>query len=127
MLTVASVEEREVKLEAVLLQALKRLILRVARVGVKRHGLHPAISGARGWLRGAALSMVVTRLRSLLRVAAGRLPVENPGREEASWAPSTAFTVEALDATGGPPAAYFSAPGPRHGHPRGPCQVARAS
>ena len=30
-------------------------------------------------------------------------------------------------ATGGPPAPYFSAPGPRHGRPRGPCQVARAS
>ena len=39
MLTVAGVEEREVKLEAVLLQALKKPILRVARVGVKRHGL----------------------------------------------------------------------------------------
>ena len=31
------------------------------------------------------------------------------------------------DATGGPPAAYLSTPGPRHGHPRGRCQVARAS
>ena len=46
MLTAAGVEEREVKLEGVLLQALKKLILRVAREGVKRHGLWPAMAGA---------------------------------------------------------------------------------
>ena len=46
MLTVAGVEEREVKLEGVLLQALEKLILRVARGGVKRHGLWPLMAGA---------------------------------------------------------------------------------
>lgn len=51
--------------------------------------------------------MVVTRLRSLLRVAAGRLPVENPGREEASKAPSTAFPLEALTRRGAPPRPTF--------------------
>ena len=39
MLTVAGVEEREGKLEGVLLQAFKKPILRVARGGLKRHGL----------------------------------------------------------------------------------------
>ena len=46
MLTVAGVEERELKLEAVLLQALEKPILRVPREGVKRHGLWPAMAGA---------------------------------------------------------------------------------
>ena len=46
MLTVAGVEEREVKLEGVLLQALKKPILRVAREGVKRQGLWRAMAGA---------------------------------------------------------------------------------
>ena len=46
MLTVAGVEEREVKLEGVLLQALKKPILRVARGGVKRHGLWALMGGA---------------------------------------------------------------------------------
>ena len=84
MLTVAGVEERELKLEAVLLQALEKLILRVPREGVKRHGLWRAMAGARGWLRGAALSMVVTRLRSSLRGAPGRGLVENSGQEDLS-------------------------------------------
>ena len=103
----ASVEEREVKLEAVLLQALKKLILRVARVGVKRHGLQPLIAGVRGWLRGAAWSMVVTRLGSSLRGAPGRLRVENPCQEEPSWAPSIQFTLEALTRRGDPPPPTF--------------------
>ena len=80
MLTVAGVEERELKLEAVLLQALEKPILRVPREGVKRHGLCRAMPGARGWLRGAALSMVVTRLRSFARGCPGRLRVENSER-----------------------------------------------
>ena len=107
----AGVEEREVKLEGVLLQALEKLILRVARGGLKRHGLCRAMPGARGWLRGAALSMVVTRLGSSVRDCAGRLPVENPGPEEPSWAPSTALTVEALTRRGEPPRPTFSLPG----------------
>ena len=62
---------------------------------------------ARGWLRGAALSMVVTRLGSSVRDCAGRLPVENPGREEPSWAPSTAFSLEGLRRRGDPPRRTF--------------------
>ena len=104
----AGVEEREVKLEAELLQAFKKLILRVARGGLKRHGLWLLMAGALGWLRGAALSMVVTRLGSFARGSADRLPVENPGREELSWAPSTAFSLEALRRRGDPPRPTFS-------------------
>ena len=51
--------------------------------------------------------MVVTRLGSSVRSCAGRGPVENPGREEAFWAPSTAFTVEALTRRGDPPPPTF--------------------
>ena len=107
MLTVAGVEERGVKLEGLLLQAFKKLILRVARGGLKRHGLCRAMPGARGWLCGAALSMVVTRLGSLLRGAPGRLRVENPCQEEPSWAPSIDFSLEALTRRGDPPRPSF--------------------
>ena len=103
----AGVEEREVKLEGVLLQAFKKLILRVARGGLKRHGLCPLMPRARGWLRGAALSMVVTRLGSFLRGSPGRLRVENPCQEEPSWAPSKQFSLEALTPRGDPPRPTF--------------------
>ena len=46
MLTVAGVEEREVKLEGVLLQASKVLLLRVPRVGLKGQVLRRAMAGA---------------------------------------------------------------------------------
>ena len=55
--------------------------------------------------------MVVTRLGSSVRNCAGRGLVENPGPEEPSWAPSTAFTVEALTRRGDPPRPTFSLPG----------------
>ena len=58
---------------------------------------------ARGWLRGAALSMVVTRLGSSGRDSPGRLRVENPCQEEPSWAPSKQFSLEALTRRGDPP------------------------
>ena len=103
----ASVEEREVKLEAEFLQPLEKPILRVARVGVKRHGLWPLMARARGWLRGAAWSMVVTRLGSSARDSPGRGPVENSGPEEPSWAPSIQFTLEALTRRGDPPPPTF--------------------
>ena len=80
----AGVEEREVKLEGVLLQASKVLLLRVPRAGLKGQVLWAAMGRAWGSLSGAALSMVVTRLRSSVRISAGRLCVENPGREEVS-------------------------------------------
>ena len=108
MLTVAGVEERELKLEAVLLQALEKLILRVPREGVKRHGLQPLTAGARGWLRGAALSMVVTRLRSSLRGAPGRGLVENPGQKEPSWALHTLLTLDAVTRRRDPAERTFS-------------------
>ena len=46
MLTVAGVEEREVKLEGVLLQASKLLLLRVPCVGLKGQVLWRAMAGA---------------------------------------------------------------------------------
>ena len=54
MLTAAGVEEREVKLEGVLLQALKKLILRVGRAGAEKGMLWRAMARALAVASGAA-------------------------------------------------------------------------
>ena len=76
MLAVAGVEERELKHEAVLLQAFQKPILRMGFAWAKMGVLQPAVAGAMAAASGAACEEVVTRLCSLLRDAPGRNLVE---------------------------------------------------
>ena len=76
VVAVAGVEEREVKHEAVLLQASKKPILRVGCAWAKVGVLGPSKASVLAAASGAASEEVVTRLCSSRRGAAGDLLVE---------------------------------------------------
>ena len=70
------VEERDLKLEAVLLQQLKLLLLRSSCAGLKRGMLRGAMGAAHAGAIGAACEEVGTRACSSVRDCAGRLLVD---------------------------------------------------